>query len=75
MVDMKLKELERVLYFEQFIVTEPGLTVVRTKSTFRWRRVSKIARRVWWRSFDAGIGAEAVLEMSKKIDLEEEKNN
>ena len=34
-VDMKLKEIERVLYFENFIVIEPGLTGFTKKSTFK----------------------------------------
>ena len=33
-VDMKLKEVERVLYFENFIVIEPGITTLK-KSTFK----------------------------------------
>ena len=31
-IDMKLKEVEKVLYFESFIVTEPGLTTLKKKS-------------------------------------------
>ena len=33
MMDMKLKDLEKVLYFEKFMVTEPGLTPLNSKST------------------------------------------
>ena len=32
-IDMKLKEVERVLYFENFIVIEPGLTGLKKKPT------------------------------------------
>ena len=32
-IDMKLKEVEKVLYFESFMVIEPGLTKLKKKST------------------------------------------
>ena len=34
-VDMKLKEIERVLYFENFIVVEPGLTGLKKESVIK----------------------------------------
>ena len=34
-VDMKLKEIERVLYFENFIVIEPGSNWITKKSAFK----------------------------------------
>ena len=43
-IDMKLKEVERVLYFENFIVVEPGLTGLKKKSAFRRRGTHQISR-------------------------------
>ena len=33
-IDMKLKEVEKVLYFESFIIVEPGLTTLKKRSTY-----------------------------------------
>ena len=43
-IDMKLKDVERVLYFENFIVIEPGLTGLKKKPTSWRRRVNQISR-------------------------------
>ncbi len=50
MMDMTLKELERVLYFENFIVIEPGMTPLARASTSNRRRILCRARRVRRRS-------------------------
>ena len=36
-IDMKLKEVEKVLYFESFIVVEPGLTTLKKVSLYQKR--------------------------------------
>src|SRR6056300_812756 len=74
-VDMKLKEIERVLYFENFIVIEPGLTGLQKNQLLNEEELAKYQDEFGEESFTAGIGAEAVLEMLKNLDLELERKN
>ena len=73
-IDMKLKEVERVLYFENFIVIEPGLTGLKKNQLLNEEELTKYQDEYGEESFTAGIGAEAILEILKSINLEEEKN-
>ena len=50
-VDMKLKEIERVLYFENFIVIEPGLNWFKKNQLLNEEELSKIPRWIWWEIF------------------------
>ncbi len=72
-IDMKLKEVERVLYFENFIVIEPGLTSLKKNQLLGEEELIKYQDEYGEESFTAGIGAEAILEILKSIDLEQEK--
>ncbi len=72
-VDMKLKEIERVLYFENFIVIEPGLTGLQKNQLLNEEELAKYQDEYGEEAFTAGIGAEAVLEMLKNLDLNNEK--
>ncbi len=72
-IDMKLKEVERVLYFENFIVIEPGLTGLKKNQLLGEEELIKYQDEFGEESFTAGIGAEAILEILKSIDLEQEK--
>ncbi len=74
-VDMKLKDVERVLYFENFIVIEPGLTGLKKNQLLGEDELIKYQDEFGEESFTAGIGAEAILEILKSINLEEEKNS
>ena len=72
-IDMKLKEVERVLYFESFIVIEPGLTSLKKNQLLNEEELAKYQEEYGDESFTAGIGAEAILEILKSINLEEER--
>ena len=74
-VDMKLKEIERVLYFENFIVVEPGLTGLQKNQLLNEEELAKYQDEFGEEAFTAGIGAEAVLEMLKNLDLDLERKN
>ncbi len=74
-IDMKLKEVERVLYFENFIVIEPGLTGLKRNQLINEDELAKYQDEYGEESFTAGIGAEAILEILKSLDLEAEKAN
>ena len=60
-IDMKLKEVERVLYFENFIVIEPGLTGLKKNQLLNEEELAKYQNEFGEESFTAGIGAEAIL--------------
>ena len=72
-IDMKLKEVERVLYFENFIVIEPGLTGLKKNQLLGEEELIKYQDEYGEEAFSAGIGAEAILEILKSINLDEEK--
>ena len=72
-IDMKLKEVERVLYFESFLVTEPGLTELKIGQLLSEEEYIKTQEKYGADSFTAGIGAEAVREILLNIDLKKEK--
>ncbi len=72
-VDMKLKEVERVLYFENFIVIEPGLTNLKKNQLLSEEELIKYQDDHGEEAFTAGIGAEAILEILKSINLEDER--
>jgi len=73
-LDMKLKDVERVLYFENFIVIEPGLTGLKKNQLLGEEELIKYQDEYGEESFTAGIGAEAILEILKSINLEDERN-
>ncbi len=72
-IDMKLKEVEKVLYFENFIVVEPGLTGLKKNQLLSEEELIKYQDEYGEESFTAGIGAEAILEILKSIDLKIER--
>src|ERR1700692_3074384 len=73
LLDMTLKELERVLYFENFMVTEPGLTPLKPKQLLTEDEHLKAQEEYGDDAFTAMIGAEAIKLMLQGIDLHEEK--
>ena len=73
-IDMKLKDVERVLYFENFIVIEPGLTGLKKNQLLGEEELIKCQDQYGEEAFTAGIGAEAILEILRSINLDEEKS-
>ncbi|MBB3067018.1 MULTISPECIES: DNA-directed RNA polymerase subunit beta' [Limibacillus] len=71
LVDMTLKELERVLYFENFVVTEPGLTPLKQRQLLSEDEYLDAQEEFGEDAFTALIGAEAMKEMLSRLDLEE----
>ncbi|HRE60622.1 MAG TPA: DNA-directed RNA polymerase subunit beta' [Micropepsaceae bacterium] len=69
LLDMPLKDLERVLYFEQYIVLEPGLTPLTAGQMLTEDEFIKAQEEYGDDSFTAGIGAEAIRSMLEAIDL------
>jgi len=72
MLDMALKDVERVLYFENYIVTEPGLTSLKLHQLLSEDEYYRYQDEFGDDSFTAEIGAEAVRNMLIGIDLNEQ---
>src|SRR5512132_652441 len=70
LLDMTLKDLERILYFEYYVVLEPGLTPLKARQLLSEDEYLKAQEEFGSDSFTAMIGAEAIREMLKAIDLE-----
>ena len=70
LLDQTLKDIERVLYFENYIVLEPGLTPLKLYQTLTETEYLKAQEDYGDDSFTASIGAEAIREMLMAINLE-----
>ena len=68
LLDMTVREIERVLYFEAYVVTDPGLTELEVGSLMTEESYYE-AIQLYGADFDAGMGAEAVKELLKGMDL------
>ena len=73
LTDIPMKALERVLYFENYIVIEPGLTPLAVNELLSEDQYQEAIDEYGEDSFRAGIGAEALKEILASIDLESEK--
>jgi DNA-directed RNA polymerase subunit beta' len=73
LLDMQLKQLERVLYFEAYIVVEPGLTPLEKFQLMTEDELLDAQDEYGEDAFSAGIGAEAVRRMLEELDLVGEK--
>jgi DNA-directed RNA polymerase subunit beta' len=71
MLDMTLREIERVLYFEAFVVIEPGMTPMQ-RGQLLTDEMYLEAIEEHGDEFDARMGAEAVFELLRTIDLSAE---
>ncbi|MBN9674234.1 DNA-directed RNA polymerase subunit beta' [Salipiger bermudensis] len=72
MLDMTLRDLERVLYFENYVVIEPGLTDLTYGQMLTEDEFLDAQDAYGMDAFTANIGAEAIREMLAQIDLEAE---
>ncbi|MBX7513685.1 DNA-directed RNA polymerase subunit beta' [Qipengyuania sp. GH38] len=75
LLDMQLKQLERVLYFESYIVVEPGLTPLEKFQLLTEDEMLEAQDEYGEDAFSASIGAEAVKMMLMDLDLEQEKED
>ena len=72
MLDMTLRDLERILYFEQYVVIEPGLTDLKAGQLLSEEEYLDAQDQYGLDAFQAGIGAEAIREMLMAIDVDSE---
>jgi len=75
MLDMTLKDLERVLYFENYVVLEPGLTPLKERQLLTEEEYFRAQDEYGEDSFTAMIGAEAIRILLEAIDLDKMKND
>jgi DNA-directed RNA polymerase subunit beta' len=71
LLDMTLKDIERVLYFENYIVTEPGLTSLGEQQLLSEEEHMLAVDEFGEDTFTAMIGAEAIFELLASMDLQE----
>ena len=70
LLDMTLKDLERILYFESYVVIEPGLTPLKERQLLSEDEYLRAQDEYGEDSFTAMIGAEAIRRMLHELDLE-----
>ena len=70
LLDMTLKDLERILYFEYYCVIEPGLTPLKERQLLSEEDFLRAQDEYGDDSFTALIGAEAIRELLRSMDLE-----
>ena len=74
LLDMTLKDLERVLYFENYVVIEPGLTPLKQHQLLSEEEYLQAQDDYGEDQFTASIGAEALRTVLSAIDLQEERD-
>ena len=70
-LDITPKQLERVLYFAAYVVTDPGETPFEYKQIIEENQYNE-AREIYGKNFEAAMGAEAIKKLLEKIDVDEE---
>src|SRR6184192_1887876 len=70
LLDMTLKDLERILYFEYYVVIEAGITPLKERQLLSEDEYLKAQDEYGQDSFTAMIGAEAIRELLKGLELE-----
>jgi DNA-directed RNA polymerase subunit beta' len=73
LLDMTLKDLERILYFESFVVTEPGLSALKVHQLLSEDEYLDAQDEFGEDAFTAMIGAEALKQMLSSLDMEQER--
>ena len=71
LLDMSLRELEKILYFEEYVVIDPGkVPGLKLRDLLPVDRARKLQEEHGHDAFSAGMGAEAIREMLRGMDLD-----
>src|SRR6266567_3419022 len=70
LLDMSLRELERILYFENYVVIDPRTTGLKEHELLTEERYRELLGEYGQGSFVAGMGAEAIRELLRRLDLD-----
>ncbi len=73
MLDIGPRQLDKVLYFANYIVTDPGFTPLEKKQLLTEREYKEM-REKYEDTFEAGMGAEAIQKLLAEIDLDQLSN-
>jgi DNA-directed RNA polymerase subunit beta' len=73
LLDISLKKIEKVLYYDAYVISDPGVTNYEYGQLISEEDYYKAIEHYGEDSFEAGIGAEVIKKMLKNIDLKEEK--
>ena len=71
LLDLSLRDLERILYFESYVVIDPGDTELKDNELLSEERFREVREENGEDSFEARMGAEAIKELLSRIDLDE----
>ena len=71
MLDMTLRDIERILYFESYLVLDPGMTPMERGQLLTDEQYLE-AMETYGDEFDAKMGAEAIYDLLKNVDLSSE---
>ena len=69
LLDISLRDLERVLYFENYVVVEPGEAPLKERELLTEERYRELQQQ-YPGKFRAGMGAEAIKELLRRVDVE-----
>jgi DNA-directed RNA polymerase subunit beta' len=70
LLDMSLKQLEKILYFEAYVVIDPGDTPLKENELLTEEKYRELFDEYGSQGFRVGIGAEAIRELLRKVDIE-----
>ncbi|HEX5759018.1 MAG TPA: DNA-directed RNA polymerase subunit beta' [Thermoanaerobaculia bacterium] len=71
LLDISLRDLERILYFESYVVIDPGEAELKEQELLSEERYRELRDKYGEGSFDARMGAEGIKELLARIDVEE----
>ena len=71
LLDLSLRDLERILYFESYVVIDQGDTELKERELLSEERFRELREEVDEDAFEARMGAEAIKELLSRIDLDE----
>ncbi|MDY6821082.1 MAG: DNA-directed RNA polymerase subunit beta' [Deferribacterota bacterium] len=69
-LDLSIKDIERVVYFESYVVIDPKNTPLKERELITEERYNKLIQEYGSKAFTAKMGAEAIKELLKKVDLD-----
>src|SRR5918912_1554325 len=72
LLDMSLKHLEKILYFESYVVVDPLNTSLKEKELLTDERLRELQDEHGASAFRAGIGAESIRELLRKVDINQQ---
>lgn len=70
LLQINARDLERVLYYEEYIVIDPGKTPIKKKELLNEERYNEYRKKFGANSFVAKMGAEAIRDLLKELDLD-----